>query len=203
LFAIVSAAGWPIWFLLLASILAVALIIERFVALQRKKILPPGLLTDVIKLHQNNQVTPEVLHKLEGNSPFGRILAAGLRNAAAPRDVTASAIEDVGRGVAHELSRFLNAIGTIASAAPLMGLFGTVVGMIEAFGATGNAIGTANVNDVARGISIALYNTCFGIGIAVITYVAYRFFRGRVDDFIIEMEQQSIKLIDVIHGVRS
>lgn len=202
LFAIIVAAGWPIWFLIVASVIALALIVERFIALQRRKIVPAGLLNDVIKLQQGGQVTRDVLKRLEGNSPFGRILAAGLRNAQAPREVTKSAIEDVGRGVAHELSRFLNAIGTIASAAPLMGLFGTVVGMIEIFGASGGPGGVTNVDQLAHGISVALYNTGFGILIAIPALIAHRYFRGRVDDFIVEMEQDALKLVDVIHGAR-
>ncbi|MFC3146123.1 MotA/TolQ/ExbB proton channel family protein [Piscinibacterium candidicorallinum] len=202
MFAIIVAAGWPIWFLIVASVIALALIVERFFALQRRKIVPAGLLNDVIKLQQGGQVTRDVLKRLEGNSPFGRILAAGLRNAQAPREVTKSAIEDVGRGVAHELSRFLNAIGTIASAAPLMGLFGTVVGMIEIFGASGGPGGVTNVDQLAHGISVALYNTGFGILIAIPALIAHRYFRGRVDDFIVEMEQDALKLVDVIHGAR-
>ncbi len=202
MFAILIAAGWPIWFLLLTSIVAVALIIERFIALQQNKIIPPGLLMDVLNLHQNNQVTPEVLAKLRTNSPFGQILAVGLQNAGASREVLKSAIEDVGSHVAHKLSRFLNTIGTIASAAPLMGLFGTVVGMIEIFGATGGTGGTANVAQLGHGISVALYNTGFGILIAIPALIAYRYFRGKVDDLVMEMEQQVVRLIDVVQGVR-
>lgn len=206
MFAIIVAAGWPIWFLLVTSIVTVALIIERFIALQQNKIIPSGLLMDVLNLHQNRQVTPEVVVKLEKNSPFGRVLASGLRNATAPHEVIKGAVEDVGRHVAHDLSRFLNALGTIASAAPLMGLFGTVVGMIEIFGATGGAAGvsagTTNVGQLAHGISVALYNTGFGILIAIPALIAYRYFRGKVDDLVMEMELQAIRLIDVLQGKR-
>ena len=202
MFAIFIAAGWPIWFLLLTSIVTVALIIERFIALKQNKIIPPGLLMDVLNLHQNQQVTPEVLAKLKTNSPFGQILAVGLQNAGASRDVLKTAVEEVGRHVTHRLSRFLNTLGTIASAAPLMGLFGTVVGMIEIFGATGGATGSTNVAQLGHGISVALYNTGFAILIAIPALIAYRYFRGKVDDLVIEMEQQAIRLIDVVQGSR-
>ena len=202
MFAILVAAGWPIWFLLVTSIVTVAIIVERFIALQQKKIIPAGLLMDVLNLHQNRQITPEIVAKLENNSPFGRILAGGLRNAGAPHDVLKSAIEDVGRHVAHDLARFLNALGTIASTAPLMGLFGTVVGMIEIFGATGGAVGvsagTTNVGQLAHGISVALYNTGFGILIAIPALITYRYFRGKVDDLVMEMEMQAVRLTDAL-----
>jgi biopolymer transport protein ExbB len=202
LFAIIQAAGWPIWFLIIASVVAVALIIERFVALQKPKILPPGLLSDVVKLHRGNQVSSEVLAKLEANSPLGRVLAAGLRHVNSPREVMKTAIEETGSHVAHDLSRFLNTLGTIASAAPLMGLFGTVVGMIEIFGASGSGSGGANVQQIAHGISVALYNTGLGILIAIPALIFYRYFRGKVDDFVVQMEQQAVRFVDVVHGDR-
>jgi biopolymer transport protein ExbB len=201
LFAIIQAAGWPIWFLIIASVVAVALIIERFIALQKPKILPPGLLSDVVKLHRGNQVSSEVLAKLEANSPLGRVLASGLRHVNSPREVMKTAIEETGSHVAHDLSRFLNALGTIASAAPLMGLFGTVVGMIEIFGASG-ATGGTNVQQIAHGISVALYNTGLGILIAIPALIFYRYFRGKVDDFVVQMEQQAVRFVDVVHGDR-
>ena len=200
--SILEAAGWPIWFLLLASVIAVALIIERFVALRRSKVTPPGLLTGVINEYRESGVNEERLRMLEAHSPLGRVLAAGVRNARASREVMKEAIEEAGRGVAHELERFLTTLGTIASIAPLMGLFGTVVGMIEIFGSP-TASGGSNPQALAHGISVALYNTGFGLIIAIPSMIFYRHFRGLVDGFLVEMEQQAIKLVETIHGERS
>ncbi|MET0981249.1 MAG: MotA/TolQ/ExbB proton channel family protein [Telluria sp.] len=199
--AILQAAGWPIWPLLIASIVALALIIERLIYLRREKILPKQLLGEVIQVHRNNKVTPDIIQTLEQNSPLGTVLAAALRNVDAPRDVMKESIEEAGRGVAHVLERFLTTLGTIASLAPLMGLFGTVVGMIEIFGSQ-NAAGGANPAQLAHGISVALYNTGFGLAIAMPALVAYRHFRALVDSFIIDMELQAVKFVDVVHGAR-
>ena len=130
MFAIIQAAGWPIWFLLLASIIAVALIIERSVSLRGRKILPPDLLSEVVGVYQRQGVSDEVLEKLVRDSPLGTVLAAALRNHKSSREVMKDAIEEAGRAVAHELERFLTTLGTIATASPLLGLFGTVIGMI-------------------------------------------------------------------------
>ena len=199
--AIFQAAGWPIWFLLIASILAVALIVERLIYLRREKILPKQLLDEVIRVHRSGKVTPEVVDKLEHNSPLGTVLAAALRNVDAPRDVMKESIEEAGRGVAQGLERFLTTLGTIASLAPLMGLFGTVVGMIEIFGAQ-SPTGGNNPAQLAHGISVALYNTGFGLAIAMPAMVFYRHFRALVDSFVIEMELQAVKFVDVVHGAR-
>jgi len=200
LFAILQSAGWPIYFLLIASIVALALIIERTLSLRAKNILPKTLLEEVIRVYHNGKVSKDVVDKLEQNSPLGRVLAAGLRNVNAPRDVMKEAIEEAGRAAAHDLGRFLTTLGTIASLATLMGLFGTVVGMIEIFGAQ-NATG-ANPVQLAHGISVALYNTAFGILIAMPTIFFYRHFCSLVDGFIIEMEQQAVKFVDIVHGNR-
>jgi len=200
LFAILQSAGWPIYFLLLASIIALALIIERSLSLREKNILPKTLLDEVIRVYHNGKVTKDVVDKLEQNSPLGRILAAGLRNVNAPREVMKEAIEEAGHAAAHDLGRFLTTLGTIASLATLMGLFGTVVGMIEIFGAQ-NATG-ANPVQLAHGISVALYNTAFGILIAMPTIFFYRHFSALVDGFIVEMEQQAVKFVDTVHGNR-
>lgn len=200
MFAIIQAAGWPIWLLLIASVIALALIIERIIYLRRGRILPPTLLEEVIQVYRNGKVNADVIDKLEQNSPLGRVLASGLRNVDVPRDIMKESIEEAGRGTAHELERFLTTLGTIASLAPLMGLFGTVVGMIEIFGAQ-NATG-ANPAQLAHGISVALYNTGFGLMIAMPTLVFYRHFRALVDSFIVEMEQKAVKFVDVVHGAR-
>ena len=141
MFAIIQAAGWPIWPLLLASIIAVALIIERAVTLRNSKIIPPTLLEQVLAVYRRQGVNEDVLDKLAQDSPLGEVLAAGLRNRKVSRDVMKDAVEEAGRTVAHELERFLTTLGTIATAAPLLGLFGTVVGMIEIFGSQ-SAAGT-------------------------------------------------------------
>ncbi len=197
--AIFQAAGWPIWLLLIASIVATALIIERLLYLRRRKILPRKLLDEVVKVYRNGKITADTIEKLEQNSPLGAVLASALRNVDAPRDVMKESIEEAGSAVAHVLERFLTTLGTIATLAPLMGLFGTVVGMIEIFGANSSG---ANPAQLAHGISVALYNTGFGLAIAMPTLVFYRHFRALVDSFVIEMEQQAVKFVDVVHSVR-
>ncbi|HJV83420.1 MotA/TolQ/ExbB proton channel family protein [Noviherbaspirillum sp.] len=198
--AIIQAAGWPIWPLLIASIIGLALIIERLLYLRRRRILPPNLLDEVIRVYHNGKIGPEVISNLEQNSPLGRVLAAGMRNVNAPREVMKESIEEAGRGTAHDLERFLTTLGTIATLAPLMGLFGTVVGMIEIFGAQ-NSVG-ANPAELAHGISTALYNTGFGLAIAMPALVFYRHFRALVDGFIVDMEQQAVRFVDTVHGNR-
>jgi len=200
LLAIIQAAGWPIWLLLTSSVIALALIIERLIYLRRGRILPRQLLDEVIRVYHNGKINNEVIDNLQKNSPLGQVLAAGLRNVDAPRDVMKESIEEAGQGTAHELERFLTTLGTIATLAPLMGLFGTVVGMIEIFGAQ-NSSGT-NPAQLAHGISVALYNTGFGLAIAMPTLVFYRHFRALVDSFIIDMEQQAVKFVDIVHGTR-
>ena len=202
MFAIVQAAGWPIWFLLFASVIAVALIIERSVSLRASRIIPPTLLDQVIAVYQRHGLSPEVIDRLSRDSPLGVVLAAGLRNLKSSRYVMKEAIEEAGRGVAHELGRFLTTLGTIATAAPLLGLFGTVIGMIEIFGSQSPTGGT-NPQQLAHGISIALYNTAFGIAIAIPALIFYRHFRAKVDGFVVEMEQLAAKLIDIVHGERA
>jgi len=200
LFAIIQAAGWPIWPLLLASVIAVALIIERAITLRSSRIIPPTLLEQVLAVYQRQGVSDEVLGKLAKDSPLGEVLAAGLRNHRSSRYVMKEAVEEAGRIVAHELERFLTTLGTIATASPLLGLFGTVIGMIEIFGSQSPA-GT-NPQQLAHGISIALYNTAFGIGIAIPALIFYRHFKNKVDGFVVDMEQQAAKLIDIVHGER-
>ncbi len=198
---ILRAAGWPIWPLLLASIIAVALIIERTISLRRAKIVPPGLLESVITDYRKHGVTPEMLGRLTNHSALGRIFAAGMRNVKSSREIMKEAIEEAGRGVTHELERFLNPLGTIASISPLMGLFGTIVGMIEIFGS--QTPGTGTPQQLAHGISVALYNAGFGILIAIPAMIFYRHFRARVDSLVVDMEQQAIKLVELVHGQRA
>lgn len=200
MFAIVQAAGWPIWPLLLASIIAVALIIERLVALRQAKVVPAGLLQRVTGEYRRGVSNEPFALELEKHSPLGRVLAAGLRNVNSSREVMKESIEEAGRAVTHELERYLTTLGTIASLAPLMGLFGTVVGMIEIFGS--QAPSGSNPVQLAHGISIALYNTGFGLLIAMPSMIFWRHFRAQVDGFVIDMEQQAIKLVEFVHGDR-
>jgi len=200
LFAILQAAGWPIWFLLAASIIAVALIIERAISLRAKKIIPPALFEQVVEVYRRQGVSEEVLQRLAQDSPLGAVLAAGLRNHRSSRYVMKEAIEEAGRAVAHELERFLTTLGTIATAAPLLGLFGTVIGMIEIFGSQSPT--GSNPQQLAHGISIALYNTAFGIAIAIPSLVFYRHYKNKVDTFVVEMELLASKLVDLLHGER-
>ncbi len=195
MFAIVQAIGWPIWPLILASIVALALIIERSLALRRPRVLPMRLLQDVLTLHAKRQVTPEVVARLEANSPLGRVLAAGLRNERGTRSLAHAAVANAGAHVAHDLSRFLSLLGSIGSIAPLLGLLGTVVGMIEIFASQQAG---SNPQQLAHGISIALYCTAFGIIVAVPAVLAYRMFKSRVEDFLVDMEDEAQKLLDTL-----
>ncbi len=201
MFPIIQAAGWPIWFLIVASVIALALIIERSVALRRERILPRRLFNDVVGLVRARQVNEDVINRLEENSPLGRVLAAGLRNESASRELMKESIQEAGRAVSHDLERFLNALGTISTAAPLMGLFGTVIGMIEIFGAQ-SPTGT-NPTQLAHGISVALYNTAFALAVAIPALIFYRHFRRKVDDYVAEMEQHAVRFVDILHQERS
>ncbi len=201
MFSIIQAAGWPIWPLLLASVIAVALIIERSATLRQVRILPPRLVEQVVAVYLRDGLSREALDRLAQDSPLGIVLAAALRNHRSPRYVMKEAIEEAGRAVAHDLDRFLTTLGTIATASPLLGLFGTVIGMIEIFGSQ-SPTGT-NPQQLAHGISIALYNTAFGIGIAVPSLIFYRHFRNKVDGFVVQMEQEAARLADIVHGKRT
>jgi biopolymer transport protein ExbB len=199
--SIIQAAGWPIWPLLAASVVALALIFERLWTLRVSAVAPPGLVDQVLAEFRQSGATPELLQKTARRAPLGRLLAAGLANVRSPRPVMKEAIEEVGRVVTHELDRYLTTLGTIAAMAPLMGLLGTVVGMIEIFGSQSSA--GSNPIQLAQGISIALYNTAFGLIVAIPAMIFYRHFRAKVDELVIEMEQQATKLVDLAHGERT
>ncbi|HYR05203.1 MAG TPA: MotA/TolQ/ExbB proton channel family protein [Gallionella sp.] len=200
MFSIVEAAGWPIWFLILASIIAVGLIIERSIFLRTNRVAPPALLDEVINEMKQRGVSDGMLTRLAESSPLGRIFAAGLKNIKSSPNVMKESIEEAGRAVTHDLERFLTTLGTIASISPLLGLFGTVVGMIEIFGSQ-TAVGN-NPTVLAHGISVALYNTAFGLIVAIPSMIAYRHFRAQIDSLSIEMEQQAVKLVEIVHGQR-
>ena len=200
MFALVEAAGWPIWFLILASIIAVGLIVERLMYLRSHRISPPALLNEVVKELKQRGVSDGMLAKLAASSPLGRIFAAGLKNLNGSHEVLRESIEEAGRSVRRDMERFLTSLGTIASISPLLGLFGTVVGMIEIFGSQSAAGNSPAI--LAHGISVALYNTAFGLIVAIPSMIFYRHFRAQVDSLTIEMEQQAVKLIEVVHGQR-
>ena len=200
MFSIIQAAGWPIWPLLFASIIAVALIIERLVALRRTKVVPAGLLQRVIAEYRQSGSSDAMIANLEAQSPLGRVLAAGLRNVGSSREIMKEAIEETGSVVSHDLGRYLTTLGTIASICPLMGLFGTVVGMIEIFGS--QAPTGTNPLQLAHGISVALYNTGFGLVIAIPGMIFWRHFRALVDGFVVDMQQQAVRLVEILHGER-
>jgi biopolymer transport protein ExbB len=198
--SIIQAAGWPIWPLIFASIIALALILERLWSLRQSIVAPSGMVDKVLSELKQGGVTPELLTRTAQRGPLGRVLAAGLANVKSPRPVMKEAIEEVGHLVAHDLERFLTTLGTIAAMAPLLGLFGTVVGMIEIFGSQ-TAAGS-NPIQLAHGISVALYNTAFGLIVAIPSMIFYRHFRSEVDSLTLEMEQQAIKLVELAHGER-
>lgn len=197
---IILAAGWPIWPLIIASVVAVAIIGERSFALRERLISPKNLLPEVQKWLAAGQINKDMITRLEQNSQLGRVFATALATAKQSRDITKESIEETARAVAHDLEKYLATLGTIATVAPLLGLLGTVIGMVELFGAfttTGH-----DVAQFARGISVALYNTAAGIVVAVPAMIAYRFFRTKVDAILIDMEQQAVKLVEILHGER-
>jgi len=199
-FALIEAAGWPIWFIIVASVIALAIIGERWWSLREGVVMPRDLLARTLQEYRENKTSPQMLSRLAKGSPLGQVFAAGLRNDKHPPAIIKEAIEEAGRTVAIELERFLTSLGTIAVIAPLLGLFGTVVGMIEIFGAQ-TPQGT-NPLVLAHGISIALYNTALGLVVAVPAMIFYRHFRAKVDVMLVDMEMQAIKLVEIIHGER-
>ena len=195
--SIIQAAGWPIWPLIACSVLALALIIERLVSLKTARIAPPKLLTEAISISRTSLPAPDLIARLESNSALGEILASGFRALQASPHCSEQELrhvmEGTGRMVAHRLERYLNALATIASTAPLLGLFGTVIGMIEIFGA--QTPGAGNPAQLAHGISIALYNTALGLVIAIPSLVMWRYFKNRVDHFTLELEIAAERLV--------
>ncbi|MBP6720491.1 MAG: MotA/TolQ/ExbB proton channel family protein [Rhodoferax sp.] len=208
MFSIIQAAGWPIWPLIACSILGLALIIERFISLKTAKIAPPQLLDEVLTVSRTAVPAPDVVTQLEKNSMMGEVMASGLRtlnlNPRCSEEELRSAMESSGRLVAHRLERYLSTLATIASAAPLMGLFGTVVGMIEIFGSQAPAGGGSGGNpaQLAHGISIALYNTAFGLMIAIPALIFWRYFRARVDAYLLTLEVASERLARHLNTLR-
>lgn len=199
--SIIEAAGWPIWFIIITSVVALAIIGERFWSLRASVVAPRDLLPATIREYQSKGVTQDLLNRLQQGPLIGRIFAAALANEKSPREVVKDAVEDAGRAVSLELERFLNTLGTIATVSTLLGLFGTIVGMIEIFGSQ-SPTGGGNPAQLAHGISVALYNTLFGIGVAIPAVIFYRHFRNRVDVLVVEMESQAIRLVEILRGER-
>lgn len=210
MFSIIVAAGWPIWPLLACSVVAVALIIERFASLKTSKVLPPKLLDEAINVSRAGVPGPDIVTKLEQNSGLGEVLAAGFRtinaNPRSSEEDLRMAMESAGRLVAHRLERYLPALATIASAAPLLGLLGTVIGMIEIFGAqtaASGAVGSGNPAQLAHGISVALYNTAFGLMVAIPALIFWRYFRTRVDEYLLNLELSGERFARHLRTLRS
>ncbi len=191
-------AGWPSLLLLLVSVVALAIILDRWFALMPRRVLPPGLLDDT--LHQLKQPlrSQDLVQRLDEGAPLGRVLAAGLRNERHSREVMKEAIEEAGRAVVVELEQRVGLLGTLATVSPLLGLLGTVLGMITLF--RGGAASDANL--MAQGIAMALVNTALGLIVAIPALIFYRLFRGRIERLASDMEQQAIKLVEVLHGDR-
>jgi biopolymer transport protein ExbB len=200
--SIIEAAGWPIWLIIITSVVALAIIGERFYSLRTSLVAPRDVLPNTVREFQQRGVTQDLINKLQRGPLVGRIFAAALVNERSSREVVKDSVEDAGRAVTLELERFLTTLGSISTIATLLGLFGTIVGMIEIFGSQNPTSGAGNPAALAHGISVALYNTLFGIGVAIPAVIFYRHFRNRVDVLVVEMESQAIKLIEIIHGER-
>jgi biopolymer transport protein ExbB len=197
----VQAGGWLMLPILLCSVIAVAIIGERFWSLQVNRIAPANLVAQVWQWYKSGELDDEHIKTLASKSALGRILATGLVNRNNPREIMKESIEDVGRQVVHELERFLNSLGTIAAVTPLLGLLGTVIGMIKVFAAI-TIHGVGNPTVLAGGISEALITTAAGLSVAIPSLIFYRYFRGKVDGLVLKMEEEALKLIDVMHGER-
>jgi biopolymer transport protein ExbB len=197
---IVRAGGPVMWPIILCSVIAAAIVFERLWTLQDRRVLPPDLTSKVQQLIDSNQVTDRVIEAIERNSPLGRVLAVGLANRHRPREVMMDRLEDTGRHVVHELERFLNTLGTIAGVSPLLGLLGTVTGIIRAF----NAIQAGGMGDprmLSGGIAEALVTTAAGLTVAIPALIAYRYLRGRIDRIVVEIEKDAIRLAEALDAM--
>jgi len=200
-FEIIKSGGWMMLPIILCSIGAMAIIVERFWSLQRHKILPPELVPHVWKLSREKKLDNAVLKRLKISSPLGYILAAGLANRNHGRDVMKECIEESGRKVVHDLERYLNTLGTIATIGPLLGLLGTVFGMIDIFSSL-MAHGSGDPSVLAGGISVALITTAAGLTVGIPSLIFHRYFERLVDEYLVDMESEALKLIDILHGDR-
>ena len=198
---LIKSGGFLIWPLLLCSVISLAIIAERFWSLQTKRIISTNLVIKVWEWNKKGVLDARHIEELRIDSPLGKVLAAGLVNRKHDREVMKESIEEVGHHVAHDLERFLNTLGTIASISPLLGLLGTVVGMIKVF-AVITAQGVGDPSVLAEGISEALITTAVGLTVAIPSLMFYRYFRGRVDELVVTMEQEALKMVEVMHGER-
>ncbi|MDX1562987.1 MAG: MotA/TolQ/ExbB proton channel family protein [Gammaproteobacteria bacterium] len=194
---IVQAGGWLMLPIIGCSIIAAAIILERLWSLQPKRVLPANLARQVREWISNDQLDPEHLQRLHQSSPLGQMLATGLANRHMPRDVVKESIEDVGRHAVHELERYLSPLGTIAAISPLLGLLGTVIGMIKVFAAIMDS-GVGNPTVLAGGISEALITTAAGLSVAIPALIAYRYLRARVDGLVVQMEKETIRFLETV-----
>lgn len=201
MFEIIKAGGWVMWPIIICSVVALAIIAERFWTLQRNRVMPKHLVAQLYASVKQGPMAPDQIQTLRQGSALGRILAAGLTNMNHSREVMKEGIEDTGRHVVHELERFINTLGTIAAITPLLGLLGTVIGMIKVFAAI-TSQGLGNPTALAGGISEALITTATGLCVAIPSLMFYRFFRGRIDELVIGMEQEAMKMVEVMHGER-
>lgn len=201
MFELVRAGGWVMWPIIACSIAALAIIGERLWSLQRKYVAPPNLVSQIQQWLERRQLDETRIQLLRESSPLGRILAAGLVNRNHDREIVKESIEDAGRHVVPDLDRYLNSLGTIAAISPFLGLLGTVLGMIEMFaGISAHGVGDPAV--VAGGIAQALITTAAGLGVAIPSVMFYRYFRGRVNELLVDMEQQAVRLVEILHGER-
>jgi biopolymer transport protein ExbB len=192
---IVQAGGWVMLPIIVGSIIAAAIVLERLWTLQRKRVLPPGLMAQVEQWITHDELDPRHLQTLHQSSPLGQLLAVGLANRFAGRDVIRESIEDCGRHVVHELERYLGTLGTIAAASPLLGLLGTVLGMIKMFAAvTGSGVGNPTV--VAGGIAEALITTAAGLMVAIPALIGYRYLSDRIAALVVDMEKETMKFLE-------
>jgi len=198
---LVYAGGWLMLPIILSSIIAMAIIIERSWAYRSGHVIPENLVSQIWQLHKNDQLTAAHMASLRDGSPLGRILAAGLVNRNHPREVMKESIEEEGRQVVHELERYLNTLGTVAHIAPLLGLLGTVIGMIKVFTVITTA-GVGNPAVLAGGISEALITTAAGLCVAIPAMIFHRFLTGKVERLVVGMEEQALRMVEVMHGDR-
>ena len=201
MFELVTAGGWLMIPIILCSIVAAAIIAERLWALRQDRVVPRRLVAQIWQWHRERQLGSERVKALREGSHLGRVLAAGLVNMRHSREVMKESIEEAGRQVVHELERYLNTLGTIAAITPLLGLLGTVIGMIKVF-TTITSMGVGDPKVLADGISEALITTATGLSVAIPALMFYRYFRGKVDAHVIHMEEEALKLVEVIHGER-
>ena len=202
MYEIIKAGGWLMLPIIACSIVALAIVIERFWTLQKERVAPKYLAAKIWQWHKDGKLDEQRVIQIRKSSPLGRILAAGLFNKKFDREIMKESIEETGRHIAYELQRFLNTLGTIAAISPLLGLLGTVIGMIQVFSVI-TSVGVGDPGELAGGISKALITTAAGLSVAIPSLIFVRYFRRKVDGLVVGMEEEAIKLVEVMHGQRS